>query len=107
MQLTFAFAGEPPKAANDNFYLSDQWIRLRYRVLVARGNNCECCGASWTPGNPLQVDHIKPRSIFPHLALSPANLQVLCRKCNMGKSNKNYTDWRATGTEGLVFAEPP
>jgi 5-methylcytosine-specific restriction endonuclease McrA len=94
MQLTFAFAGSPPKAANDNFYLSDQWIRLRYRTLSKRGNVCECCGHTWKVNNPLQVDHIKPRSRYPHLALAPSNLQILCRDCNMGKSNTDESDWR-------------
>jgi hypothetical protein len=53
-----------------------------------------CCGARPTEANPLHVDHIKPRSKFPHLALSLSNLQVLCRQCNLGKSNTDDTDWR-------------
>jgi X-X-X-Leu-X-X-Gly heptad repeat protein len=42
----------------------------------------------------LHVDHIKPRSLYPARALDPENLQVLCRDCNLGKSNKDATDWR-------------
>lgn len=99
LQLSFALADipTPTRQASKFFYLSDQWIRLRYKTLMQRGNICECCGQSWTVGNPLQVDHIKPRSRFPELALDPSNLQVLCRECNMGKSNSDCTDWRKSG----------
>lgn len=96
MQLTFEWADMPdPRRDGERFfYLSDQWISLRYRILSKRGNMCECCGHSWTVGNPLQVDHIKPRSKYPKLALEESNLQVLCRECNIGKSNVDETDWR-------------
>lgn len=96
MQLTFDWADipHPRRDADRFFYLSDQWIKLRYRTLMARGNHCECCGDRWSIGNPIQVDHIKPRSKFPDLALEPTNLQVLCRNCNIGKSNTDLTDWR-------------
>jgi 5-methylcytosine-specific restriction endonuclease McrA len=40
------------------------------------------------------VDHIKPRSRFPELALDPENVQVLCDSCNRGKSCDDYTDFR-------------
>lgn len=45
-------------------------------------------------GVKLHVDHIKPKSLFLHLAYDLNNLQVLCEDCNMGKSNKDDTDWR-------------
>jgi 5-methylcytosine-specific restriction endonuclease McrA len=95
--LTFDYADIPrphPRESNRLFFLSDQWIKLRYRTLMTRGNRCECCGQSWTVGNPLQVDHIKPRSLFPELSLNPDNLQVLCRECNLGKGAFDMTDWR-------------
>jgi len=95
MQLTFQFADMPaPKQSFRFFFLSDQWIKLRYQTLTKRGNQCECCGSSWSVGNPLQVDHIKARSTHPHLSLDPDNLQVLCRTCNIGKGHLDHTDWR-------------
>jgi len=96
MQLTFRNADlpTPHREAEKFFFISDQWISLRYRTLSGRGNICECCGNSWSVGNPLQVDHIRPKSTHPELALDPDNLQVLCRECNMGKSNIDCTDWR-------------
>ncbi len=95
MQLTFEWANmATPRDPFSFFYLSDQWRELRYAVLSSRGNHCECCGHSWTVGNPLQVDHIKPISHYPRLALDRTNLQILCKMCNQGKSNTDKTDWR-------------
>jgi 5-methylcytosine-specific restriction endonuclease McrA len=75
------------------FYNSMEWKQLRYRILKIRGNRCECCGVG--PENGIiQVDHIRPRSIYPELAFEPSNLQVLCKMCNEGKSNTDKTDWR-------------
>lgn len=82
-------------ARADTFYQSDIWLRLRYRVLVKYGPRCQACGAAGL-NIRLHVDHIKPRSRFPDLALSESNLQVLCEACNLGKSNWDETDWRAT-----------
>ena len=77
------------------FYLSDAWRALRYRALKLHGAACQCCGATAkSSGRPLHVDHIKPRSKFPHLELEITNLQVLCEDCNLGKSAHDDTDWR-------------
>lgn len=76
------------------FYAGKAWQTLRYRVLSERGNRCECCGAGPDDGVRLDVDHIKPRSRYPELALDKSNLQVLCQPCNMGKSNRHEDDWR-------------
>jgi 5-methylcytosine-specific restriction endonuclease McrA len=77
------------------FYSSPEWLATRYQVLHVRGNRCEACGTSAQSGAEIHVDHIKPRSIFPELALDPDNLQVLCKDCNVGKSNVYLTDWRS------------
>lgn len=71
------------------------WRELRYATIKRYGPVCMCCGATAkTSGEPIQVDHIKPRSLFPALALDPESLQVMCGPCNMGKSNTDFTDWR-------------
>ncbi|RYZ77144.1 MAG: HNH endonuclease [Proteobacteria bacterium] len=43
----------------------------------------------------MHVDHIKPRSKYPHLELEFSNIQVLCPPCNFGKSNKYEDDFRS------------
>jgi len=78
----------------DGFYETREWREVRYRVLQKFAGHCQCCGRGAAQGVILHVDHIKPRSKFPELALTLENLQVLCEDCNLGKSNKDDTDWR-------------
>lgn len=77
-----------------NFYESREWREVRYKALVKNNGKCECCGAGKHNGKILHVDHILPRSLFPARELDITNLQVLCEDCNLGKSNKDVTDWR-------------
>lgn len=76
------------------FYGTPEWLRLRYDALVKAKGRCECCMNRPTEASPLHVDHIKPRSKHPELALDPSNLQVLCADCNFGKGNRDSIDWR-------------
>ncbi len=76
-----------------NFYNSHEWKRLRLKAFEAYGTKCQCCGR-FPPEVILDVDHIKPRSKFPELALDLKNLQILCRDCNQGKSNITDVDFR-------------
>lgn len=78
----------------DSFYETREWQSLRYEALKVSAGRCVCCGARPSESNPLHVDHIKPRSKHPELQLVLSNLQVLCKKCNLGKSNTDSTDWR-------------
>lgn len=80
-----------PGLRPQEFYKTKAWIELRYKVLVKYGKVCQCCGQI---GGKIHVDHIKPRSKYPELELDINNLQVLCERCNIGKSNKDVTDWR-------------
>jgi hypothetical protein len=67
---------------------------LWYQVL-ARDNwtCCSCKRSAKEHGIVLHVDHIKPRSHGGKDELT--NLQTLCLKCNIGKSNKDDTDLRS------------
>lgn len=95
LPLDFGFAlDRTPFLNRKEFYKTDEWRYLRYLTLMESGGKCQCCGQRPSSGNPLQVDHIKPRSRWPWLQLDPNNLQVLCRDCNLGKSNIDDTDWR-------------
>lgn len=81
------FSGKP----NASFYNCRPWLELKYRVFQKYGRICALCRK--TEGQ-MHVDHIKPRSTHRNLELSFDNLQVLCRDCNIGKSNLDDTDWR-------------
>ncbi len=62
-------------------------LRLRWQVL--QRDNFKCCGCGASPaitlGVELHVDHIHPWSDWGETVLE--NLQTLCSKCNLGKSN--------------------
>lgn len=68
-------------------------------ALKKYGPRCQCCGATPDSGAVMNVDHIKPRNLFPELALDVNNLQILCAECNHGKGNWDMTDWR----KGMVM----
>ena len=79
----------------DTFYNSVVWKITRAYVLEKYGCRCMMCGMSpKTHGIVVHVDHIKPRSKYPELALDVNNLQVLCEDCNVGKLNRFETDYR-------------
>lgn len=81
---------------SDAFLSTYEWRRVRMQALKRHGARCQCCGATPATGAVMNVDHIKPRKLFPHLALDVENLQVLCHECNHGKGNWDMTDWRET-----------
>lgn len=78
-----------------DFYSSRAWKILRYQAFEKYGNRCQCCGARPDDDIVLHVDHVKPRSTNPELALDLNNLQILCADCNIGKINQWDTNWRA------------
>lgn len=82
----------------DSFFDRQEWKELRYAVLRKYGFQCMGCSRGRIDGVVLHVDHIKPRSIYPELALVESNLQVLCADCNLGKSNKYEDDLRPKET---------
>lgn len=81
--------GEKPRS----FYRTPGWLKLRSKVLNTYGKDCMKCGAKSRKAG-CHVDHIKPKSKFPHLKLIFHNLQVLCRACNKLKGDHDYTDYR-------------
>jgi 5-methylcytosine-specific restriction endonuclease McrA len=64
------------------------------KSVLKYGNRCVVCGRSAKQGAVLNMDHIKPRARYPHLALDIRNLQPACSNCNTGKGNWDSTDWR-------------
>lgn len=83
-----------PSVNSDDFLRSYDWRRVRMEALKRYGPRCQCCGATPASGAIMNVDHIRPRRLFPELALDIENLQVLCSDCNHGKGNWDMTDWR-------------
>lgn len=75
--------------SNKNRHMTPREInlRLRYKVLLRDNFKCKICGASSSNDSSvrLHVDHIKPWSKGGETIID--NLQTLCSKCNLGKSD--------------------
>ena len=84
----------PSKFIPNSFYQSKEWLELRARASEYYKGKCAMCGISAKQGAIIQCDHIKPKYRYPELALEFSNLQLLCRDCNVGKSDLFITDWR-------------
>ena len=80
--------------SKDDFLSTFEWRKVRMVALKKYGPRCQCCGATPADGLKMHVDHIKPRKLYPQLALDVSNLQILCEECNHGKGNWDMTDWR-------------
>lgn len=63
---------------------------IRYNVLKRDNYSCQICGATAKDGAKLHVDHIIPVSKGGKTVMK--NLQTLCERCNIGKSNKTEND---------------
>jgi hypothetical protein len=65
----------------------DPSLRLRFKVMLRDNFTCRHCGASSAkqPGVELHIDHVIPWSKEGETTLN--NLQTLCSRCNLGKSN--------------------
>lgn len=99
-----AAAHRPPSKprkgdAARRFRSSMAWRRMRYAVLARANGRCECCGRRAGPDVVLHVDHIEPISKVWDRRLDPANLQVLCADCNVGKLAGPARDWREREVE--------
>lgn len=75
---------------SEGFYNTPEWKNIRIKVFEKYGYKCLKCNSE----DFIHIDHIKPRSLYPELELDINNLQPLCKKCNLEKSNRNEIDYR-------------
>ena len=69
----------------ETFYRSTEWHILRQTFLRSRKGtagrcSCDFCRKTIWRQRDITVDHIKPRSKFPQLAMSIDNLSLACRR---------------------------
>ncbi|MFC1869686.1 HNH endonuclease [Chloroflexota bacterium] len=74
------------------FYDSPEWMVMRSKVIEEEGPVCNECKKNIPVKRDISVDHIKPRSKYPELALDRTNLRVLCRSCNSRKGARDWLD---------------
>ncbi|MEG4023452.1 HNH endonuclease [Microcoleus sp. S13C4] len=83
-----------PELDSYSFVRAGKW----WTVLARDKWKCLSCGrSSKEDGVLLEVDHIIPRSKGGSNDIS--NLQTLCKKCNIGKSNRDSTRLGMTSDE--------
>ena len=81
-----------------------QWVRIRRRVLVRDGMQCQRCGVDLHDGapstDPLQatVGHVRPLALGGD-PLDIDNLRAECRRCNVGDSSRIRAAKAARGRE--------
>jgi hypothetical protein len=75
----------------ENIYQSTRWADTKKVVYSLYDFKCMKCGAK---DKEMHVDHICPVSKYPAMKWSINNLQLLCKGCNMEKSNVNENDYR-------------
>lgn len=81
------------KAINDKMpvkkHRTNRDINLRLRFMVMQRDNFKCCACGASPAKDpavqLHIDHIIPWSKGGETVIE--NLQTLCSKCNLGKSD--------------------
>jgi 5-methylcytosine-specific restriction endonuclease McrA len=79
------------KVEKVDFYKSSRWINLTKKVRDLYKCGCMKCSKE---NIETHIDHIFPRSLYPKFQYSIHNLQILCKDCNIEKSNKNNIDYR-------------
>jgi len=80
--------------AHWSFTQTEKWKEVRRQAVEKYGTTCAKCGRPQSPGYPVNIDHIKPRKFYPHLAYDLDNLQPLCGPCNKEKGNGPPVDYR-------------
>lgn len=74
----------------EKFTIQDiYWRKCREQILATHPNICCRCGST----ENLQVDHMLPKSKYPHLMYCMENLQILCKSCNAKKGSRVEKDY--------------
>ena len=87
-----------PSIAGPNHYYwkGGSWNFVKTLARVRDNDTCQCTGAcSWhltkkcgfKDSYIMHVDHIKPKKLFPELALDVNNLLTVCPNCHQHKTN--------------------
>lgn len=77
---TLNVARPPLYSAYEQVQVGGRLVSLRERILAST-NQCPYCGF----GEPRDLDHYLPRSVFGELAIYPRNLIPSCSPCNNAK----------------------
>jgi len=62
--------------------------------IIFRRDNHTCKKCKLREPKIMTVDHIKPKSKFPHLIRAPDNMQTLCPNCHARKTIKDFKKYK-------------
>jgi 5-methylcytosine-specific restriction endonuclease McrA len=91
-----------PRRAN-GFYDTPAWKAARRTALIRDGYRCVVCKADIRGPGKSRVDHIKPLSTHPHLALSLDNLRSLCTNHDNQRHREKGRRFGAVMEERMVI----
>lgn len=80
---------------------NSMWVHYRHqdikeKLFASSHQKCAFCEAKPAESGNIEVEHFKPKSLYPELAFEWDNFLPVCRKCNDSKSNHD------TGIEPIV-----
>lgn len=80
---------------------NSMWVHYRHqdikeKLFASSHQKCAFCEAKPAESGNIEVEHFKPKSLYPELAFEWDNFLPVCRKCNDSKSNHD------TGKEPIV-----
>ena len=83
------------------FYKTARWYRLRKEALhLARYRCAHCKRDVRNGGKSVNVHHIIPIEVAPHLAFDLRNLRVLCTKCHNTAHGRGVASGHGVSIDG-------
>ena len=90
--------------ANDSFYKSKQWGRVRHQVIMRDlPKGCAICGEPFETTYNIHVDHVLNRKAHPELAYELDNLQAVHGHCHSRKTARGDLSVRLNVAGGDGF----
>ena len=74
-------------AENNPRWKGGTWNYLKPKVLLRDKYTCQNCGLE--EGRIMEIDHIRPKKLFPELQFNIDNLMTLCPNCHRRKHLQN------------------
>lgn len=85
--LQFNSFAKIPKEIKDRMWQNYRHPDIKEALFQASHNKCAFCESKPAESGNIEIEHFKPKSLYPQLAFAWENLLPVCRKCNESKSS--------------------
>lgn len=85
--LTYGSYSAIPQKEKENLILHYRNDLIKEKLFESSNEKCAFCECRPSEGGNIEVEHFKPKSIYPLLTFEWTNFLPCCRKCNQSKSN--------------------